>query len=118
MTPLREAAYARCLAAPSPIEGTESLRPTGRRRRLEPRDETLLGMGSVATGHAGLARAGAAVAELRYCTFTTRGGVQVPSRIDGLFSFGQYMRSIGRNAPFGAGSQLFSLSLPGDSFWK
>ena len=33
-------------------------------------------------------------------------------------SLGQYMRSIGRNGPFGAGSQLASLSAPGDSFWK
>lgn len=53
-----------------------------------------------------------------YCTFCTRGGVQEPSRIEGLVSFGQYMRSIGRKAPSGAGSQFASLSFPGDSFWK
>src|SRR5262245_60377913 len=28
------------------------------------------------------------------------------------------MRSIGMKSPLGAGSQLASLSLPGDSFWK
>ena len=37
--------------------------------------------------------------------------------IDGSFSFGQYRRSIRMNLPLGAGSQLASLSLPGDSFW-
>jgi hypothetical protein len=46
------------------------------------------------------------------------GGVQVPSMIDGLFAFGQYMRSIGMKSPSGAGSQLASLSLPGDACWK
>jgi len=51
-------------------------------------------------------------------TLTTGGGVHVRSRIDGLFSLGQYMRSIGRRTPSGAGSQLASLSLPGDSPWK
>src|SRR5574337_1238222 len=53
-----------------------------------------------------------------YCTFCTCGGVQLPSRIDGALSFGQYMRSIGMNSPSGAGSQFDSLSLPGESFWK
>src|SRR5262245_2836376 len=53
-----------------------------------------------------------------YCTFFTLGGVQLPSRIDGALSLGQYMRSIGMNSPFGAGSQLASLSAPGDSVWK
>src|SRR5262245_35192010 len=47
-----------------------------------------------------------------------RGGVHEPSSTDGDFSFGQYMRIIGMNSPLGAGSQLASLSLPGDSFWK
>jgi hypothetical protein len=42
----------------------------------------------------------------------------VPSRIEGGDSFGQYMRNIGIKSPVGAGSQLASLSLPGDSFWK
>ena len=32
------------------------------------------------------------------------------SRIEGLFSFGQYVRSISRNLPAGAGSQFDSLS--------
>src|SRR5262249_9608451 len=48
----------------------------------------------------------------------TAGGFQVPSRIDGSSSLGQYIRSVRRNGPFGAGSQLASLSLPGGSFWK
>src|SRR4029077_8865693 len=53
-----------------------------------------------------------------YCTFFTAGGFQVPFKIEGEVGFGQYMRNIGMNSPVGAGSQLFSLSLPGDSFWK
>jgi hypothetical protein len=48
--------------------------------------------------------------------FSTRGGVHVPLRIEGVFSFGKYIRSIGRNSPFGAGSQLASLSAPGEVF--
>ena len=48
----------------------------------------------------------------------TAGGSQVPSRIDGSFSRGQYRRSIRMNWSWGAGSQLDSLSLPGDSFWR
>src|SRR5215475_8053685 len=51
-------------------------------------------------------------------TFSTRAGTHEPSSTDGGFSFGQYMRIIGMNSPLGAGSQLASLSLPGDSFWK
>jgi len=35
--------------------------------------------------------------------FRTAGGFQVPCRIDGAFSFGQYRRSIRTNLPFGAG---------------
>ena len=35
-----------------------------------------------------------------------------------MAGFGQYIRSIRMKSPFGAGSQLFSLSLPGDSFWN
>jgi hypothetical protein len=42
------------------------------------------------------------------------GGFQLPSRIDGGVSFGQYRRSIGTNLAFGAGSQLASFALPGD----
>ncbi len=49
--------------------------------------------------------------------FWTDGIFHVPSRIDGGFSFGQYSRSIRMNLSFGAGSQLASLPLPGDSFW-
>jgi len=44
-------------------------------------------------------------------------GFQVESRIDGSFSLGQYIRIVTLNSPFGAGSQLASLSFPGDSFW-
>src|SRR5262245_6510026 len=47
----------------------------------------------------------------------TPGGFQVPSMIDGGVSWGQYSRIISTNFSFGAGSQLASLSLPGDSFW-
>ena len=46
------------------------------------------------------------------------GGFHEPLMIEGDVSLGQYIRSIGRKSPFGAGSQLASLSLPGDSFWK
>jgi hypothetical protein len=53
-----------------------------------------------------------------HSTRSTLGGFQVPLRIEGVLSFGQYMRNIGIKAPVGAGSQLASLSLPGDSFWK
>ncbi len=42
----------------------------------------------------------------------------MPLLIEGSLSFGQYMRSIRRKSPFGAGSQFASMSLPGDSFWK
>jgi len=59
----------------------------------------------------------------RFCitvslSFATPGGFQEPFRIEGDSSFGQYIRNIGMNAPFGAGSQLASLSEPGDTFWK
>src|SRR5215467_11087772 len=37
--------------------------------------------------------------------------------IDGGVSCGQYMRSIRTNLPSGAGSQLASISLPGESRW-
>jgi hypothetical protein len=50
--------------------------------------------------------------------FSTGGGVHVPLRIEGAFFLGQYIRSIGRKSPFGAGNQFASLSAPGDSFWK
>ena len=41
----------------------------------------------------------------------------MPLMIDGFFSFGQYSRIIRMNLPGGAGSQLDSLSVPGESFW-
>src|SRR5690349_6924327 len=53
----------------------------------------------------------------RSATFLTGGIVQVPSMIDGLLSFGQYIRSMRMNLPAGAGSQFASLSAPGESFW-
>ena len=46
------------------------------------------------------------------------GGFQLPSRIEGGVSFGQYRRIMGTNLVFGAGSQLASFALPGDSAWK
>jgi hypothetical protein len=46
-------------------------------------------------------------------TFSTSGGVQLPSRIEGAFSCGQYMRNISMNSPLGAGNRFASLSLPG-----
>src|SRR5271165_707298 len=48
-------------------------------------------------------------------TLVTAGIFHEPSRIDGSFSFGQYRRSISWNLPSGAGSQLDSLSAPGES---
>jgi hypothetical protein len=45
-------------------------------------------------------------------TLTTAGGFHDPSRIEGDASLGQYILSIGRKSPFGAGSQLASLSAP------
>ena len=50
-------------------------------------------------------------------TFFTAGGDHELSMIEGGVSLGQYMRSIRTNFPFGAGSQLLSLSFPGDWFW-
>ena len=50
-----------------------------------------------------------------YCICLMAGGFHDPSMIDGGVSFGQYSRIIGMNFAFGAGSQLASLSLPGDS---
>ena len=41
-----------------------------------------------------------------WSALTTCGAFQVPLRIEGDVSFGQYMRIIGRKSPFGAGSQL------------
>src|SRR5262249_51950774 len=45
----------------------------------------------------------------------TAGGFQLSSRISVL---GQYARMYSENSSFGAGTQLDSLSAPGDSFWK
>ena len=72
-------------------------------------------MSAIGTKHTSISTRPKRAAQL---TFTTCGGVHVPSRIEGLVSLGQYMRSIGRKGPFGAGSQLASLSAPGDSFWQ
>jgi hypothetical protein len=52
-----------------------------------------------------------------HATFFTGGIVHEPLMIEGFFSFGQYSRSIRMKSPGGAGSQLDSLSLPGESFW-
>jgi hypothetical protein len=45
-----------------------------------------------------------------HATFVTAGIVQMPSMIEGSFSFGQYIRSMRTNLPFGAGSQFDPLS--------
>src|SRR5262249_28968462 len=63
------------------------------------------------------ARGGGRLYHRRQATFFTGGIVHVPSRIDGLVSFGQYIRSMRMNLPAGAGSQLLSFSGPGLSFW-
>jgi hypothetical protein len=47
-------------------------------------------------------------------TLSGFGAFHVPLRASG---FGQYNRSTMTNGPFGAGSQLASLSAPGDAFW-
>src|SRR5215510_4790446 len=47
--------------------------------------------------------------------FTTGGGFHFPVSAS---DFGAYKRIVRLNGPFGAGSQLASLSLPGFSFWK
>ena len=47
----------------------------------------------------------------------TRGIFQLPSRIEGFFSFGQYIRIISTKRPAGAGSQFASFAFPGDSCW-
>src|SRR5262249_52761812 len=47
----------------------------------------------------------------------TRETFQVPSRIDGGFSSGQYIRSMRMKRPAGAGSQFDSFAFPGDSCW-
>lgn len=52
-----------------------------------------------------------------YSTAFTGGIVHVPLMIEGSSVLGQYMRSMRMNLSFGAGSQLDSLSAPGDSFW-
>src|SRR5262245_18261343 len=49
-------------------------------------------------------------------TFFTDCGFYVSLMIDAEFSFGQYMRNMSTNLSFGAGSQLLSLSAPGDLF--
>ena len=51
-------------------------------------------------------------------TRCTDGGVHVPSRMEGLSVFGQYIRNIRMKLPFGAGSQFASLSAPGDVAWN
>lgn len=48
-------------------------------------------------------------------TVLRRGGVQVPSRIEGGAVVGQHKYRTRSNLPFGAGSQLASLAFPGDS---
>ena len=45
----------------------------------------------------------------------TGGGFHLPMSAS---DFGAYMRIVRLNGPFGAGSQLASMSFPGLSFWK
>ena len=52
-----------------------------------------------------------------YDTSFTSGTFQVPSSNEGGVSVGQYSRIMRMNCAEGAGSQLASLSLPGDSRW-
>src|SRR5262249_35850531 len=52
-----------------------------------------------------------------HSTALTCGIFQVPSRIDGDFSLGQYSRIIKMNLSLGEGNQFDSLSAPGLSFW-
>ncbi len=55
---------------------------------------------------------------LPFGTFSSGGGCQLPSRIDGEVSEGPYTRRHRLNVSLGAGSQLASLSFPGDSAWR
>ncbi len=55
---------------------------------------------------------------LTYWAGRIAGGFHEPSMIDGGVSFGQYSRNIGMNFALGAGNQLASLSLPGESACK
>ena len=50
-----------------------------------------------------------------YGTRFAPGGVQLPSRIDGGVVVGQYKRMTRTNFPLGAGNQMASFALPGDS---
>ena len=58
-----------------------------------------------------------AEAKRGYDASFTSGTFHVPSRIDGGFSFAQYIRIMRTNVSAGAGSQFDSFSLPGDSCW-
>jgi hypothetical protein len=51
-------------------------------------------------------------------TYLIAGGFQVPSRMEGGVSFGQYSRNIGMNFAFGVGSQFASFAFPGESACK
>jgi hypothetical protein len=54
----------------------------------------------------GAAKSARALSDLAQPAFFTGGGDQVPSRIEGGVSFGQYIRIIRMNWSLGAGSQL------------
>ena len=56
--------------------------------------------------------------DFSYFASLMAGGFQVPSMMDGGVSFGQYRRIMGTNLAFGAGSQLASFALPGESAWR
>lgn len=64
-----------------------------------------------------ICRPGQDLIQAYFASFTA-GGFQVPSMIEGGVSFGQYRRIMGMNFAFGAGSQLASFALPGESAWR
>src|SRR5215475_12838502 len=90
--------------------------PTG--ERLLPPAPQIRGQVACSTPQQRIARRdGRAMRSNVYEASLTSAGFHVPSRMDGGFSLGQYNRIISTKASAGAGSQLASLSLPGESFW-
>ena len=104
-----------CVTLVPEARAVRSRSSVGRRRRTPAKRTRGVDHGTVLRWEAELWAASVRRSQL---ALTTAGGVQLPSRIEGLFSFGQYMRIIAMKSPFGAGSQLDSLSAPGDAFWK
>src|SRR5262245_38858420 len=94
--------WASILAEYAVVEGQKPLASTGIRQAPMPQSDWEV---------SGRSKGRSVVQDARF----TGGIVQVPLTIDGLLSSGQYMRSIRMNLPAGAGSQLDSLSAPGES---